>query len=517
MLEALGSAIPLAFAWDNLLWIVIGVVVGVSFGAIPGLTGIVALALLLPFTFYMSPVGAMALLLGSYKGSMFGGSISAITFGVPGDSPAAADVLDGFTLTKNGKPRTALNTALYSSIAGNAVADLVVIFTFVPLGMLALAFGPRELFALMFLAMTALLVFVQGGVLKAIIGAMIGFFISTIGLDPILSRPRLDFGITQLESGISLVAFVVGLFALSELLMQFSKGFSNKKAGTDEEETLKLRNIIRQRSPDDYFPFKKWLRRTWRETLMGSGIGVALGALPGPGGTMAAFSSYAFASRMRKNLGKFGTGVPEGVAAPEAANSATVGPTLIPLLAFGIPGSPMAGIFMGAFMLQGIAPGPGLFTDYADVMVAVFIMMLAGTFVNLFVSKFAMIPIFSRLGLVDPRILVPALIPLLVIGIYSINLRPFDVVLMVGAGLLGFGLRRLNISLAPTVVAFMIGPMVEKHFRRGLILGAGDWTYWFASPIALGLYIAAIVLAVFLLRRKKGAPDGMGIPSGEGP
>jgi len=296
---------------------------------------------------------------------------------------------------------------------------------------------------------------------------------------------------------------VVGLFALSEMLIQFSESLAARGKGWQLETTEDLRQLIRDPSPSDRFSVRDWFTTTWRETLLGSGVGIFLGALPGPGGTMSAFTAYALAGRLSKNRGRMGTGIPEGVAAPEAADSATVGPSLIPLFAFGIPGSATAGLFMGAFMLQGIAPGPGLFTDYMDIMLAIFMIMLAGTVANLVISKVVMIPVFARLGLIDARILIPVLMPLMILGMYAIDNRPFDVLIMVGAGLLGLLLQRLEISLAPTVVAYIIGPMLEKHFRRGLILSGGSVTYWFASPIALGLYIVGIVASVLLLRRKK--------------
>lgn len=215
---------------------------------------------------------------------------------------------------------------------------------------------------------------------------------------------------------------------------------------------------------------------------------------------MSAFTSYAFGSRLSKNKGKYGTGVAEGVASAESGNSATVGPTLIPLFAFGIPGSGTAGLFMAAFMLQGITPGPGLYRDYADVMFAIFIIMLIGTVFNLAISK-GLIPIFARLGLVNPRILVPVLIPMVIVGVYAVSYRWADVVLVVVIGLLGIVLRRFRIPVASTVVAFMIGSKFEMHLRRGLII-AGNWTYWFRSPIAVGLYVAAIGGATLLLRQR---------------
>jgi len=506
MLAALQSAFGLAFTVENLVCVVIGVGVGVAFGALPGVTGFGAIALALPFTFFMDTVPAMALLLGIYKGGMFGGAISAVTFAVPGDPSSAATVFDGYQLARAGKPYTALNTALYSSVAGNLLADLVVIFTFVPMGILALQFGPRELFALMFVCLMTLIIFMEGKILKAFLGTMIGFFLATIGPDPIMNEPRLSFGLTELEAGIGLTPFVVGLFAFSEMLLQFGASLAASRQAAERTAAGELQRLIRTPAKDDRFSLKDWLVTTWRETLLGSAIGICLGALPGPGGTMSAFSAYALAGRMRRNQGRMGTGIPEGIAAPEAADSATVGPTLIPLFAFGIPGSATAALFMGAFMLHGIAPGPGLFTDYTDIMLAVFMIMIAGTLGNLVISKAVMIPVFARLGLINTRILVPVLMPFMVIGMYAIDSRPFDVVIMVAAGLLGVVLQRLDVPLAPTVVAYIIGPMLEKHFRRSLILGGSSLTYWFASPIALGLYVLGITAAVLLLRRRAPEP-----------
>jgi len=216
---------------------------------------------------------------------------------------------------------------------------------------------------------------------------------------------------------------------------------------------------------------------------------------------MSAFTAYALSGRLSKNRGKFGTGAPEGVAAAEAGNSGTVGPTLIPLFAFGIPGSALAALFMGAFMLQGITPGPGMIHSHMDVMLAIFMLMFLANGFNLVISKVVMIPLFSRMSLISAQVLVPVLIPLMMVGIYAMRTSWFDVLVLLGAGLLGMVLRRFQIPIVPTAVAFMIGPMVEMYFRRGLII-ANSPMYWFASPIALGLYIAAIVAVCFLLRRR---------------
>lgn len=482
---------------QNLALLILGVFIGASFGAIPGLSGILAVGLLLPFTFFMPIVPSLALLLGTYKGAMFGGSVSAISFGVPGDSPAAATVLDGWPLSRKGLPHKALDTALISSIIGNFFADIVVLLTLVPISMLALKFGPRELAALMIVALGSLVLLLGGSVKKGLLGIMIGVFIATVGFDPVTSIPRLTFGTSTLMDGIPLVPFVVGLFAFSELLLQYGLGVRRGKEAGDTS----VSDMIRKRAPNDRWSFREQLS-CWREGLIGCSIGAFLGSLPGPGATMSAFSSYGIASRLKRNRGKMGTGVIEGVVAAESANSSTVGPTLIPLLTFGIPGSGIAALFAGAFLLQGLTPGPGLFTDHLDLIVAVMLLMVAGTFINLGVGKAIIIPVFSRLALIEPRMLVAWLTPIMAVGIYAVNLRHFDVLVMFAAGLLGLLLRRVRIPLAPVAVAMMVAPLFEVHFRRALILGKGSVTYWFASPISLVLYLVAILLVVYAWRTK---------------
>ena len=495
MEQELLQAFTMVFTLEALLYLALGVFIGGAFAAIPGLTGTLALSLVLPFTFFISVVPALALLLGTYKGCMFGGSVSAVTFGVPGDAPAAPTAFDGFPLARQGKANKALSIALYASITGNFLADLILIFTLVPVSYIALRFGPRELCALMFLALMSLALLFGGSVRKGLFAIMLGGFMATIGSDPISSIPRMTFGFMALRDGLPLVAVITGLFAFSELLIQFGQGmrdFLEKK-----EQQFKQLSQITKRSPDDRLTFREYLA-CWREMLVGSIIGICLGALPGPGAAMSAFTAYGIAGGWKKNKGRFGTGMVEGVAAPESANSATVGPTLIPLLTFGIPGSGNAALFGAALMLQGITAGPGLFTDYLHIIYAIFILMIVGTAMNLFISKFTIIPIFSRLAMVERRLLLALLTPMMAIGIYSINLRPFDVLVMFLSGILGLLLRRVNITLAPVAVAMIVIPLFETQFRRALLLGHGDFMYFFQSPLACGLLLMSVALSVYV-------------------
>jgi putative tricarboxylic transport membrane protein len=401
-------------------------------------------------------------------------------------------------MCQQGKPYKALNTALYSSITGNFFADIVVLVSLVPLSLFSLKFGPRELTALMLVAMVSLMLLLGSSVSKGLLGVMIGGFFATFGFDPVTSIPRMTFRTSFLLDGIPLVPFVVGIFAFSELLIQFGNGVRQSRS---QSSAFAVSDMIRKRAPDDKLSFKEYIS-CWREMLVGSVLGAILGAIPGPGATMAAFSSYGVAGRMKKNKGRMGTGIIEGVAAAEAGNSATVGPTLIPLLTFGVPGSGIAALFGAALILQGLTPGPGLFTDHMDLMAAVLVLMIMGTFVNLLVSKALIIPVFSRLAMIESRLLVAWLTPLMLIGIYAIDLRVFNVVVLFGAGVLGLLLRRIKVPLAPVAVAMMVAPMLEVHFRRTLILARGSMAYWVGSPLSMVLYLIVFALMIYAWRTR---------------
>jgi putative tricarboxylic transport membrane protein len=346
----------------------------------------------------------------------------------------------------------------------------------------------------MILALMSLALLMGGSVRKGLFATMLGCFLATIGTDPITSIPRLNFGTMALRDGLPLVPVITGLFAFSELLIQFGQGVKDS-IGKKE-----LQSLMKKSSPDDHLSFREFLS-CWREMLVGSIIGAALGALPGPGATMSAFTSYGIAGKWEKNKGRMGTGIVEGVAAAESADSATVGPTLIPLLTFGIPGSGTAALFGAALILQGMTPGPGLFTDHMNLIYALFVLMITGTAMNLFISKITIIPVFSRLALIERRLLVAILAPMMAVGIYSINLRPFDVLVMFLAGILGLVLRRIKIAIAPVAVAMIVVPILETQFRRALILSQGDLTYFVQSPIACGFFLVVVLLCIYIWRK----------------
>lgn len=471
--------------WQVWVYVTAGVFIGLTLGAIPGLTGSMGIGIILPFTMYLPTVQAMALLIGIYKSSMFGGSISAICFGTPGTPAASADVADGYPLTKQGKSKKAIQIALYSSVIADISSDIVLIAIVVPLAKLALLFGSRELLALMLLSLVSIIMFVRQSPLKGIISLTIGFLIATIGADPMSVVRRFTFGFRPLASGVDLVPFVLGIFAVSELFVQTTIILKDKAQGyLEKKREFKLSK--------ENLTFRE-LISCWKEIMIGFIIGTFLGALPGPGSTLAAYTSYATAARFSKNKEQFGKGAIEGLAAAEAGNSATCGATFIPLFAFGIPGSAMAGLFMGAFMLQGITPGPTMFIEHIPVMYTIFIVIILANFFNLLIGYFLSTP-FAYLASAPKSILVPFLLLLSSLGVYAYNNSTFDVVLVIVIGIIGYIMRMNDYPLAPALLGFILAPMIEKHFRRMMTINNNP-LFFFESPIAMGLVITTIIVA----------------------
>jgi len=482
LIEILGNLLQ----WQVWAYVTAGVLLGLTLGAIPGLTGGMGIGIVLPFTMYMPTVHALALLIGIYKSSMFGGSISAICFGTPGTPAASADVADGYALTKVGKSKKAIHVALYSSVIADTLSDIVLISIVVPLAKLALLFGPRELLSLMILALVTIIMFVRQSPLKGIAALMIGFLIGTIGADPMAVVRRFTFGFRILASGVDLIPFVLGIFALSEIFVQTALLLKNKAkqhAAVHKGFELSKENLT----------FKELLT-CWKEIIIGFVIGTILGALPGPGSTLAAYTSHATAARISKNGENFGKGAIEGLSAAEAGNSATSGATFIPLFAFGIPGSAMAGLFMGAFMLQGITPGPTMFIEHAPIMYTIFGVLIIANFFNLIVGRLLSQP-YAHLASAPPSILVPFLLLLASLGVYAYHTSTFDVVLVVVIGLIGYIMRVYDYPLAPALIGFILAPMIEKHFRRMMTVSTNP-LYFFESPIAVGLFITTIIVAI---------------------
>ena len=498
------SILQAAFLPEVIIFVLFGVIIGLTFGAIPGLSGDIGIALLLPFVYKLPPVQALGLLLGIYKASMFGGAISAISFGVPGTGAAVVTLLDGYPAQKKGYPRKALLTALYSSATGDFFAVSVLVFVAIPLSMIALKFGPKEYFALYFFALLTISLLLRGvgvgGNTKGIVAALIGLLLGQIGRDPLMGTPRLTFGINRLRGGIPLIPLLVGIFAVSELMIQFLKAWYLKRSRNIKESSGLFGGSSYDPSKD-VMSFKVYLS-TLKATLIGCVMGTFVGALPGAGSSLATFVSYGAAKQFSSHPEQFGKGNLEGVAAPEAGNNATVASSLIPLITFGIPGSATAALIGAAFMLMGMMPGPLMIQQNKPVMMTFFVVIFYAGAMMLGLG-YLLIPFYTKISLIKPRFLYPSVFLLAVLGTYVSNNSVIDIWLLLAAGLLGVLLRKGGFPLGPLVLAYIIGPGAEKSLRQALLIGGGDWSVLLKSPIAIGFYAISVVSTVFLIMTQK--------------
>ncbi len=507
--DALYEAISLVFTFNTLLWLAVGVFIGVGVGAIPGLTATTGVALMLPLTFTLNQAAALGLLIGLYKGAVYGGSISAISFATPGTSEAAATVFDGHKLMQRGQGRKALLIALYASVTADFLSDVITILIAPLLALVALEFGPSERFWLMVLAVCLLGALSGSHLAKGMLSAAIGLFVGTIGSDPISSVSRNTFGLWWLADGVHLIPLVVGIFAMGAMIEKaLSLIKESRKAHEVGQAVKSLLSVA-----GEGLKFKEYLS-CWKEIGIGLGVGTFVGMLPGLGSTVGAFLSYGIAKQVFPHK-QIGTGRIEGVAAAEAGNNATVGPTLIPLLAFGIPGSAVAALIGAALMLQGATPGPRMFELFPTVVYALFIVLLLGNLFNLGIGRmFAFV--YAKLGELPAPLLVPIVMLMAVIGAYSYNNNAYDVVIMLFFGLLGYFMRLTKMPEAPLVITFLLAPQAEENLRRALLINEGNWTETlFSSWLAIGLAVAVVVFTYLSSRvraseRMRGIPDAAG-------
>lgn len=486
--EALQEAIGLVFTFQTMMWLAIGVTIGVGVGAMPGLTATTGVALMLPLTFTLDQAAALGLLIGLYKGAVYGGSISAISFATPGTSEAAATVFDGHKLMRRGKGKKALLIALYASVTADFLSDLITILIAPLLALVALQFGPSERFWLMVLAVCLLGALSGSHFAKGMLSAALGLFIGTIGADPVSSVPRNTFGLWWLGDGIHLIPLVVGIFAMGAMLEKVFELSAAKRQAQRLGGTIKGLFAM----GGEGLSLREYLS-CWKEMAIGLGIGTFVGMLPGLGSTVGAFLSYGVAKQVSPEK-KIGSGRLEGVAAAEAGNNATVGPTLVPLLAFGIPGSAVAALIGAALMLQGATPGPRMFELFPTIIYSLFLVLLVGNIFNLGIGRiFAFV--YAKLGELPAPLLAPIVMGMAVIGAYSYENNPWDVLVMLAFGLLGLLMRTFRIPEAPLVITFLLAPQAEENLRRGLLINEGDWlTTLLNSPLAIGLAVAVVLL-----------------------
>ena len=445
MIENILDAFMLMVTIKNIFFAGFGCLVGIVVGAIPGMTATMAIALLVPLTFTMEPVTAIATLIGVYKGGMFGGSIPAILINTPGTPAASATGMDGYPMAQKGQALKALKIALYASIIGNLVTDTILVLVAPPLARTALKLGPPEIFTLILFSLTIIAAVSGESLLKGLIAATIGLIMATVGIDPIAGSARFSFGTMEMLKGVGLLPMLIGLFAISELFFQVDSGLFS---GDSSSKTI----IKYSNKPEDNSLSWAELRGSLKSIFRGSAIGAFIGAIPGLGSTITAFLSYGMAKRSSKNKDKFGTGVVEGVAAAEAGNSAVCGSALIPLLTLGIPGDIVTAVLLGAFLIKGITPGPLIFEENGPVVYALFVGLFVCSILNLLLGR-VIINAAKHILRIPANILFSIIIVLCFIGTYAVDNSLFDVEVMLLFGVIGYFMRRFNFPLAPLLVA----------------------------------------------------------------
>jgi putative tricarboxylic transport membrane protein len=480
-LQALTTALTQLAQPISIALLIGGIVLGLVIGILPGLGPPIAIALALPFTFYLDTVPSLILLLGIYSAAIYGGSISAIAVGIPGTGAAIATVQDGHKMFKAGHGGEALGFSLTGSIIGGLFSVVCLALVSPLLAELAAKFGPREYLAISVFGLVVVVRVAGKSLFKGLLMGGLGIFLTTWGLDELNGTERYTFGSYHMYEGLPLVPFLVGLFALSEVMIGAERAFK-KIEFSQASLTVKL-------------PGYKQLMKMKGVLLRSSFIGTIIGIIPGEGAAVGAFFAYSEAKRKSPHPEKFGTGIAEGIVAPETANNATVGGALVPTLTLGVPGSPAAAVLLGALLIQGLAPGPRLFAERPDLMYSIFIGLFLINILMMFIGLVA-IRFAARLIMVPTTIILPTVMLLSFVGIYSVSNSFFNVGVLLGAGILGYVVRKLGYSIAPLSIGFVLGPILENALRQSMTIADGSVAEFFNSPIGLTIYA---VLALTIL------------------
>lgn len=483
MLESIWNGLLMALQPASLIAMTIGCVLGGWFGAMPGLTATMAIAILVPFTFFMEPMVGIPFLLGIYKGGMWGGSVPAILINVPGTGAAVATTIDGYEMAKQGFARKALVMALVSGVVAEFLADAWVLAVMEPLSRVALLFGAADFFSLILASLVVMATISDGTAVKGLVALGFGLFLATIGMDPAFGIARFAFGSMYLVDGFDFVPIVIGLFAFSEVL---SAVVNRKNVSLSASIANDWGPPLTKKDYIDCWP------PIWKATILGTLIGM----IPAVGQPVSAFLGYGVEKKTGKNRDIMGKGAIEGVAAPEAANNAVNGGAMIPMLTFGIPGDTITAILLGAFMVQGLRPGPRLMIDNAEIMYGILASMLIGNIIMLGVG-YVLIKPFSRIVMIPRKYLMPILIVLCFIGTYAIKNSMFDVGTGLVLGIVGFFLKRYNYSIGTVAIAFLLGGVMEKYMVQALAISQGDWSTFVQRPISAVFLVIAFVTLFF--------------------
>jgi len=474
-----GMSVPVPF---NVLMCLIGVILGTLIGVLPGVGPVATIAMLLPITFNLDPIGALIMLAGIYYGAQYGGSTTSILVNLPGEAASVVTCLDGYQMARRGRAGPALATAAIGSFFAGCVATLVVAMFAPPLAEVALKFGPAEYFSLMVLGLVAAVVLAHGSLIKAIAMVLLGLLLGLVGTDVNSGVLRFAFGISELADGIGFVTVAMGMFGLAEIATNLEQ--------KDAREVF-------TRKVEHLFPSREDWKRIWAPIVRGTALGSALGILPGGGALLASFGAYTLEKKVSKYSHEFGKGAIEGVAAPESANNAGAQTSFIPLLTLGIPGNAVMALMVGAMMIQGIAPGPQVMTERPQLFWGMIASMWVGNLM-LVVLNLPLIGMWIKLLTVPYRMLYPAILLFMCVGVYSLSNNPFDALLMALFGVLGYICVKLECEPAPMILGFILGPLMEENLRRAMLLSRGDPSV-FVDPVNKPISFSFLLAAVLLL------------------
>lgn len=460
-----------------------GCLLGTLIGVLPGLGPAAGTAILIPLTFKLDPTGGIIMLAAIYYGAMYGGTITSVLINVPGEAASVITCIDGHQMAKQGRGGTALGIAAIGSFVGGIAATVALVVVAPPLAQLALKFGPPEFFALMLFGLCLVSGLAGGSMPAAMLMTVLGLLLAMIGIDPVRGAPRFAFDIPDLYDGIGFIAVVMGLFGVSEILLA-------AEAPAGEVIRSKFSKLLPSRDE-----WRRSVGAIWR----GTGIGFVLGLIPGIGSIVPTFMSYIAEKRLSKTPENFGKGAIEGVAGPEAANNAYANAAMIPFLTLGIPSSPTIAVLMGAFIINGITPGPFLFTERPDLVWTVIASFFIGN-VILLILNLPLVGLWAKLLDLPFQYLCVGVLLFCVVGAYSLQQSMFDVWVMIAFGVIGYVFRKLELPMAPMVLGLILGPAIEKSLRTSLEMSAGDYTIFFTRPLCLGLLIAtaAVLLGAAL-------------------
>lgn len=468
----------------NLFFCFIGVILGTLIGVLPGIGATATIAMLLPITFQLEPVSSLIMLAGIYYGAQYGGSTTAILINMPGESSSAVTAIDGYQMARKGRAGAALAIAAIGSFFAGTVSTILVAVFAPPLTAVALRFGSAEYFSLMIVGLVSSIALAHGSVVKALGMVVLGLLLGLVGTDIYTGTPRFNLGILELSDGLNFVAVAVGVFGIAEILRNLEN---------EHDRDIMIKKVT------NLWPTKQDWKEMTAPILRGTAIGSALGILPGGGAILASFASYTVEKRMSKTPQEFGKGAVAGVAGPESANNAGAQTSFIPMLTLGIPANPVMALMIGAMIIQGIVPGPNVATEQPALFWGIIASMWIGNLM-LILLNLPLIGLWVKLLTIPYYMLFPAIIAFCSIGVYSVNSNVFDLYAVAFFGLIGYVLAKLRCEPAPLLLGFVLGPLLEEHLRRAMIMSRGDATTFVTRPISLTLLLlAAAVLVVVLL------------------